>query len=43
MFLGITEFGEPFTITEKEPNQHMLVVGTTGSGKTILIMLLSLV
>ena len=42
MFLGITEFGEPFTITEKEPNQHMLVVGTTGSGKTILIMLLSL-
>ena len=42
IFLGITEFGEVFTITEKELNQHTLVVGTTGSGKTIFIILLIL-
>jgi hypothetical protein len=42
IFLGITEFGEVFAITEKELNQHTLVVGTTGSGKTIFIILLIL-
>ncbi|MGG4335940.1 type IV secretory system conjugative DNA transfer family protein [Priestia aryabhattai] len=42
IFLGITEFNEIFTVTEKELNQHTLIVGTTGSGKTILIILLML-
>lgn len=41
VFLGITEFNEPFAITAKELNQHTLCVGTTGSGKTVFILSLT--
>ncbi|WP_028401065.1 type IV secretory system conjugative DNA transfer family protein [Ectobacillus panaciterrae] len=41
VFLGITEFNEPFAVTAKELNQHTLCVGTTGSGKTVFILSLT--
>lgn len=36
-FIGLTEFKERVVLENRELNQHMLAVGTTGSGKTTTI------
>lgn len=38
VFIGIDEFGKPVLIDFHEINQHAIVTGTTGGGKTTFVM-----
>lgn len=38
VLIGLSEKGQPVALSDRELNQHCLVVGTTGSGKTTTIM-----
>lgn len=40
LLLGTSEFGLPYIMGLSELNQHALIPATTGSGKTVLLMLL---
>ena len=35
--IGTDSYGKPVTLTDKAANQHVLVLGTTGSGKTVTV------
>lgn len=39
LFVGVEEFGHPYTMSFSELNQHATFTGTTGSGKTTLNMI----
>lgn len=38
IFIGVDEFGHKYVIPYKELNQHGVLVGTTGSGKTVVLL-----
>lgn len=36
--LGIDDKGQMYAIDKNEPNQHVLITGTTGAGKTVVLL-----